>query len=217
MDFQLARVNMVRSQVAPNRVTDNNLLDSLLVVPREQFVAEAYRDFAYSDYAVPLPGVEGRRFLKPLQVAWLIDALQVQSGDRVLVVGAGVGYEAMVLARMGAEVFALEADPALTSQGEALCSGESVQWRTGSLANGWPEASPFDAILICGAVDAVSNKLIGQMGKNGRLTAIVGRVGEPIMQGVRMVGISGGDRPERLFETVADPLPGFGMPERFVL
>lgn len=216
MNFELARTNMVKSQVAPNRVDDVRLLESFLNVPREAFVADSHREFAYSDFPVPLPGGE-RRFLIPMQAAWLIHALGVNPGDRVLVVGAGTGYEAALLAHLGAQVFAVEVDGKLAALGESLTAAARVEWKVGPLAQGWPEASPFDGILLCGAVGAVSNKLIGQLGKNGRLTAIVGSPGSVVMQGVRMVGISGGDRPERLFETKADHLPGFEVSERFTL
>lgn len=214
MDFATARSNMVKSQVAPNNVTDPSLLTSMVKVSREAFVDEKFQPFAYSDLSIPAG--EGRRYLTPLQAARLIQALNLEPGERVLVLGAGTGYEASILANMGMQVFAVESHADLAARGQAL-TGEAVSWQVGELSQGWPEESPFDGVLICGAVHAVPNKPIGQLGKQGRLVAITGRTGEAVMHAVRMVGIAGGDRPERIFETTAGVLPGFDTQERFVL
>ncbi|MBF0285782.1 MAG: protein-L-isoaspartate O-methyltransferase [Magnetococcales bacterium] len=216
MDFALARINMVKSQVAPIPVQSSLLLESLGDVPRELFVEETWRPFAYADMNLPLSG-EGRSLLKPLLLARLIEALQVEPQSRVLVVGGGGGYEAAVLARMGAEVFVLESDAALAAQGEQRVGAGKAQWRVGDLALGWPEVSPFDAILLCGALTTPPNKLIGQLGRQGRLVTVMGQPGDAVMRAVRMVGISGGDRPDHLFETTAPLLPGMEGANRFVL
>lgn len=216
MDFVLARTNMVKSQIAPNSVTDTNLLDSLLTVEREAFVDVGFRDFAYSDLPIPCQGTE-RRMLKPLQVARMIQALEVVANNRVLVIGAGSGYEAAILAKMGCRVFAQESNPDLAAIGQRLLPPEQVQWRVGDVNLGWPEVSPFDGILLCGSVVSVPNRPIGQLGRSGRLVAVVGKPGGIIMRVVRMIGISGGDRPEVLFETVATPLSGVTVIERFEL
>lgn len=215
MDFSTARSNMVKSQATPNRVVNPALLASLGRVSRERFVAEAFRDFAYSDLPIPLSSASGRTALTPLQLSWMIQALEVKPGDKVLVIGAGKGYEAALLADMGVRVFALESDETLA--GTHLINTPQVEWRSGDLTQGWPEESPFDGILLCGAVPGVPNKPIGQLGKQGRLVAILGNEGDSIMQAVRMVGIAGGDRPEYLFETTTGMLPGFEKKERFKL
>lgn len=207
MNFELARTNMVKCQVLPNKVSSEYLLASMMLIPRENFVDSQYRDFAYSDMAIPLSPAT-RRQLKPLQFARLVESLALQPGNKVLVLGAGRGYEAAVLAGMGMQVFAMEENGELFAQGKQLTPPE-VTWRLGEIGQGWPEESPFDGILLCGAVAKVPNKAIGQLGKKGRLSAIVHAPGQPFLRALVMVGIAGGDRPDYLFETVADYLPGW--------
>ncbi|MBF0620672.1 MAG: protein-L-isoaspartate O-methyltransferase [Magnetococcales bacterium] len=216
MDFATARTNMVKSQLVPNGINDDTILGSFNQVAREQFINDQFRDFSYSDY--PIPVAEGkRRQLKPLQMAWMIQALKVTAGDRVLVIGAGTGYEAAVLEKMGAEVHALENDAALIENGKKATDGLNITWHSGKLDEGVADVAPFDAILFCGAVGQVPAKAVGQMAKTGRLMVITGEKDAPVMSAVRMEGVSGADHPESMFETVADFLPGLEPPERFVL
>ncbi|MBF0609982.1 MAG: protein-L-isoaspartate O-methyltransferase [Magnetococcales bacterium] len=207
MNFELARTNMVKSQVLPNKVNGEHLLASLMQTPRESFVDDSYRDFAYSDMVIPLPKHQ-RSMLKPLQSARLIEALNLSPGNRVMVLGAGRGYEAAVLAGMGMQVFAVEENADLVAEGKSLTPPE-VQWKQGDISNGWPEESPFDGVLIAGGVARVPNKAIGQLGKKGRLAAIVHVPNQPLMRALLMVGIAGGDRPDYMFETMAPYLPGW--------
>ena len=204
MDFNLARTNMVKSQLAPNRVRHSLLLETMLSIPRELFVAPSHREFAYSDAAVPL-NVQGRRGLKPLQVALMIQGLGVKPGARVLVVGSGTGYESAVLAGLGAQVFALEPDPDLVARGEQLSGSDKIFWKVGDPQLGWPEEAPFDAVLFCGSVSSVPEKPIAQMSGDGVLVAVVGEVGDAVMSAVR-IRARHGDRPEVMFETVVPPL-----------
>lgn len=216
MDFALARTNMIKSQVVPFRVLDPRVHEGMYLVAREAFVDPAFQEFAYSD--APLPQKGGQRLtLKPALVGRLVEALELTEGAKVLVVGAGSGYETALLAAMGMQVFALEEDTGLAQAGQENVSGDAVQWRVGPLEQGWAENSPFDAILVCGAVAAVSNKLIGQLGRSGRLVAVVGRPGDVVMRVMRMKGISGGDRPETLFDTMAPILMPPPENERFQL
>ncbi|MEO5363675.1 MAG: protein-L-isoaspartate O-methyltransferase [Magnetococcus sp. DMHC-8] len=214
MDFSLARTNMVKSQLAPNGVDNPLLLDAFRLTPREPFVIDTHKEFAYSDHALPLDA--RRRALKPLQVARLLQSLTLDNGDRILVVGAGTGYEAALLASLPVTVFALESDPRLAEQGRQLTPPGSVQWHVGDLVLGWPEQAPFDGILICGAIDAIPNPLLAQLSGRGELVAIVGQPGEPVMRAVRVRG--GRDQQtDTLFETVAFPLVVEEHPQSFRL
>ncbi|MBF0359023.1 MAG: hypothetical protein HQL70_10485 [Magnetococcales bacterium] len=215
MDFSAARNNMVKSQVAPNKIHGEELLKSFMAVAREDFVASDKKYLAYSDIQVAIGG--SRRCLKPLQSAQLIKAVEAKKGDKVLVVGAGTGLEVAVLAQMGVEVFALEADAELASKGEKLTKADNVQWLVGELEHGWEAQAPFDGILFAGAVAAIPNKPVGQLSGDGALVAIVGKNGDPVMTLTRIKGFSGGGHPEAILETVADVLPGMGPPERFEL
>lgn len=214
MDFSLARTNMVKSQVAPNRVKDQGLLSALMAIPRESFIADSHKLFAYSDH--PLPMDDGsRRCLKPLQLALLIQALMVKKDQKILVVGAGTGYETAVLARMEAQVFALESDVNMADSGVKL-SDTTVQWQVGPLDQGWPSEAPFDGIVLCGSVESIPDKLLDQLGDNGVLVAIRGKVGDAVMQAVRVKGRNA-QHTETLFETKAFPLSGTVAQQRFVL
>ncbi|MBF0614066.1 MAG: hypothetical protein HQL92_02815 [Magnetococcales bacterium] len=207
MDFTEARVNMVKSQAVPNMVQNQALLEGLLRIPREDYTTSAHREFAYSDHPV-LWDDGGRRSLTPVQTGWMIQELDLTAGDRVLVVGAGSGYECAVLSAMGMEVFAVESDADLAARGARLTDPARVQWRVAPMADGWTDAGRFDAILICGAVAELPNKLIGQLQPDGVLVGIVGQSGDVTMRAVRVSGIP--VRQVTLYETVAPVLPGFG-------
>ncbi|MEO5376496.1 MAG: hypothetical protein H7832_01725 [Magnetococcus sp. DMHC-6] len=220
MDFALARTNMVKSQIIPNQIFNPDLLGGMMEISRESFVATNIQNFAYSDLSLLLTEPQeatGRRMLKPLQAGSLIQSLELVAGNRVLVVGAGTGYEAALLAYMGMSVFALENNTTLSNKGQKLLADQKIIWRTGNLADGWPEEAPFDGILFCGAIHAVPNNAVGQLGSSGRLVAIVGDKISPLMRAVRIKGISGADRPDILFETSANFLPSLEPPQSFKL
>ncbi|MBF0154575.1 MAG: protein-L-isoaspartate O-methyltransferase [Magnetococcales bacterium] len=211
-DLALARKNMVQSQVVPNRVTHPDLLAALRTLPRERFLDSAFQEYAYSDYPIPL-GATGRHCLLPVQLAWMIQALESGQGDKILVVGAGTGYEATLLARMGRRVYALESDPLLAALGQEATAGTTVTWRVRDLKEGWPEVSPFGGILFCGSVTHIPAFCQQQMARDGTLVAIVGQPHASVMHAKRLSG-SGGPE-EILFETVATPLPGLEQPVAF--
>jgi protein-L-isoaspartate(D-aspartate) O-methyltransferase len=121
MDYADARKRMVDGQLRPNRVTDPRVLDAMRDLPREEFLPAAVRARAYSDEDVPLPG--GRTMVEPMVIARLAQTAAVRPGDRALVVCAGTGYGAAVLARCGARVIAIETDTALAAiAGRALAA-----------------------------------------------------------------------------------------------
>ncbi|MEO5338987.1 MAG: hypothetical protein H7837_00510 [Magnetococcus sp. MYC-9] len=214
MDFSLARTNMVKSQVAPNGVDSPVLLSAMLSTPREVFVAGGHQPFAYSDHALPLSGA--RRTLKPMQIGKLVQALSIAEGSKVLVVGAGTGYEATLLHTLGAVVFALETDEVLAKQGMALGQTGSIAWRVGAWEQGWSEQAPFDGILVCGAVEGLPEPLLAQLGDQGRLVAIIGKAGDVVMHAVRVQG-GREQKMTTLFETIAFPLVTAGDGQPFVL
>ncbi|MEO5345433.1 MAG: hypothetical protein H7834_03525 [Magnetococcus sp. YQC-9] len=207
MDYNLARVNMVKSQTVPNMVLDEALVAGMLKVSREEFTIPAHKELAYSDFPVAWND-SGRRALTPLQTGLMIQEMAMSAGDRVLVIGAGSGYECALLAAMGMEVFALESDAELAARGARLTEGSRVSWQVGSLADGWSEAGRYDGILIAGAVAKIPNKIIGQLQPDGVVTAIVGRGGDVVMRAVKISGVP--VREEAIFDTVAPILPGFG-------
>lgn len=150
--FAAARTLMVDGQVRPNRVYDRRLLDAMRRLPRERFVPPAMMARSYADEDVPLGG--GRWLTEPMVIARLLQAAVVVRGERALVVGAATGYSAALLDACGAAVTALEQDQALLATMRAVLPslGAWVTVAEGPLAAGWPEAAPYDLILIDGAV-----------------------------------------------------------------
>ena len=142
-------------------------------LPRERFVPPHLASLAYADEDVPLPG--GRALMEPMVIARLVQLLRVRDGERGLVVGAGAGYGAAVLAACGAVVVALEEDAALLALGRAVLPGVApgVQFTEGPLAAGWAAGAPYDFILIEGAVGAIPEGFAAQLKPMGRVAAVV--------------------------------------------
>lgn len=172
-DFAFRRTMMVDTQVRPNDVTKFPIIEAMLTVPREAFVPDAAREAAYAGDNIDLG--DGRVMLEPRTLAKMFDALDIQPGHRVLIVGAGLGYAAAVAGRMAASVVALEAreDMAGAAAGRLASSGAAnVVVQTGLLADGAAKAGPFDRILIEGGVEQVPGGLTDQLAEGGRLAAV---------------------------------------------
>ncbi len=170
-DFAFRRTMMVDTQVRPNDVTKFPIIEAMLNVPRESFVPEAQREAAYVGDNIDLGG--GRMVLEPRTFAKMLDALDVQVSDRVLVVGAGLGYGAAVLGRMAASVIAVEERDDLAAAATAHLSGTAnVTLRQGALVAGAPKDGPYDRILIEGGVEHLPDALGAQLADGGRVAAI---------------------------------------------
>lgn len=215
-DFTLARRNMVDGQLRPNRVTNAALLAAIGELPRERFLPEAFRSVAYADEDVPLGG--GRYLMEPMVLARLIQALQPQDEDRALVVGAGRGYGAALLARLVKTVTAVESDPALAAAGGQIAKDlglSNIQWVVGELEVGAPGSAPFDVVLVEGAVRQIPQAIFDQMAEGGRLTTTIS--GASGAMGVAQLFVKDGGvtsgRP--LFDAGTPLLPGFAPPPRF--
>ncbi len=172
-DFADARTRMVDSQVRPNKVTDPRILASMRRLRRECFLPAALAAQAYCDEDVPLGN--GRVLTEPMVVARLIQLTAPLPGDRALVIGAGAGYGAAVLADCGARVFALEEDAALLGLARTALASEApgVTLLSGKLAAGWAEYAPYDLILIEGAVRDIPPAIVSQLRPDtGRLVTV---------------------------------------------
>jgi protein-L-isoaspartate(D-aspartate) O-methyltransferase len=169
--FVEARATMIDSQLRPEGIVDPALLAAMDAVLREDFVAEGLRPIAYSDRAVPL--VAKRALMPPAALAQLIQALAPRPGEKALIVGAGTGYSAAVLANMGVEVTALESDKALAE----IARGNGVAIIDGKLAEGHSADAPYDLILIDGAVEELPEAIIGQLEDGGRLATALAEGG----------------------------------------
>lgn len=205
-DFAAARENMVETQVRPNGVTDRRILDAMAVVPREEFVPEPCRPVAYMDEDVPL-GSRGRYLMEAMSFARLLQLAEVRPEDRALIVGAGTGYGAAVLARLAAEVVALEVDHGLAALARRnLGHLPHVKVVEGSLAEGCKSEAPFDVIVIEGRAGEVPRTLLGQLAPGGRLVAVVGETDVARMR-VYKAG-AGGLTVREAHDAAVFPLPG---------
>jgi protein-L-isoaspartate(D-aspartate) O-methyltransferase len=221
IDFNRLRQSMVDSQIRPNDVTDLRIIGAMLDVPRERFVPASRADLAYLDDDLPVndpaSGGTPRFLMEPMILAKLIQALDLSERDRVLDVGCATGYSAALLRQLAAEVVALESDSELADAARRTF-GElgmtNVRVVNGPLANGAPEAGPFDAILLNGSVEMVPSKLLDQLAEGGRLVAAV-RNGPPGRATLFLR--SGGAVSNRpLFDAGVPVLPGFEVPRGFV-
>ena len=175
-DDRLAeRDAMVRTQIEARGVRDARVLAALRTVPRHAFVPAPLADEAYTDH--PLPIGEDQTISQPYIVAVMTELAQVGPGARVLEIGTGSGYQAAVLAALGCEVYSIEIVESLARSAAARLErlGYSrVRVRAGDGYAGWPEAAPFQAILITAAPPRVPDPLIEQLAVGGRLIAPVG-------------------------------------------
>jgi protein-L-isoaspartate(D-aspartate) O-methyltransferase len=216
-DFGTQRLNMVESQVRPSDVTDRRLMRAMLDLPRERFVPEWGRAVAYADEDVPVSRTSSRTLLAPRTLAKLIQAAEIQTGDRVLDIGCATGYSSAVLSRLAAEVIGLEEDISLvTGARETLISLElaNVRIEQGSLSKGWAAGAPYDVILVNGGIPDVPNELQAQLRDGGRLVCILtgaGQFGTAQVHTKR--GISVGVR--IIFDAGAPKLAGFDRASEF--
>lgn len=175
-DLALARERMVRDQLEARGIHDARLLAAMRRSPRHEFVPLAGRARAYTDDALPIG--HGQTISQPYVVALMTELAAVAPTSRVLEVGTGSGYQAAVLAELAAQVYTIEIVEQLGSAAEATLRGlgyDRVHVRVGDATRGWPEAGPFDAIVVTAASRQVPPALVEQLGAGGRLVAPIGR------------------------------------------
>ena len=198
---------MVNSQIRPNKVSDPRILSAMLRIPRERFLTPGVLSLAYADEDIPLGN--GRYMMEPMVLARLLQAAQLQPDERVLVVGAGPGYGAAVLAACGCRVWALEEDPSLFALARAILPAESpsVTLVSAPLSAGWSADAPYDLILIEGAVRQIPPALIGQLHREtGRVVAVLGgegRTTQAVMGNLTPAGLG----TCVLFDCATPPIP----------
>jgi protein-L-isoaspartate(D-aspartate) O-methyltransferase len=166
---------MVESQLRGRDIVDERVLAAMAVVPRELFVAERDRRRAYDDAALPIG--EGQTISQPYMVARICEALCLNGGERVLDVGAGSGYQAAVLAELGAEVDTIERIPELAEQARErlVAAGYGrVRVHLGDGTLGLPEHAPYDGIAVAAAAPGFPETLYEQLKPRGRLVVPVG-------------------------------------------
>lgn len=221
MDFEQARFNMIEQQVRPWDVLDQHVLDSLMVVKRELFVPPVYHALAFSDLEIPLNvnGIEtGEVMFSPKVEARIMQALDIQSHETVIEVGAGSGYMAALFANRARHVTTLELNEDLAVFAQANLSAAGLNRVQVVRRNGAEliddTETLTDVLVLSGGVEILPDALVNRLNPGGRLLAIVGV--EPIMA-AELITLSDTRQVSRtrLFETMARPLAGFPRQDRF--
>lgn len=208
MDFAAARRAMVDSQLRPQAVTDPRVVAAMASVPREEFVPADAREIAYIDRVVPI--APGRGLSPPASVGRMLVELEPRPGERALVVGAGSGYSAAVLAEIGCDVVAVESDASLAGPLGTLTGVTKVE---GPLEEGAAGFGPFDLILVDGQIEDLPHTLVEQLKVGGRLAACLVEGGVArLMAGTRTAH---GFGLKSFADSSMAPLPGFEKPRVF--
>ncbi len=215
MNIEQARFNMVEQQIRPWEVLDQDVLDLLYVVPREEFVPPAQRALAFTDMEIPIG--EGERMWTPKIEARVLQELALRKVDRVLEVGTGSGYLTALLAHRTAHVHSVELKPALAAFGKANLERhgiDNVTLEIGDAARGWQPHAPYDVVVLTGSTPVLPQTWLAQLAPGGRLFAVVGDA--PAMT-AKIVHCSAPQafRTVELFETVLAPLLNAEQPPRF--
>ncbi len=219
MSVEQARFNMVEQQIRTWEVLDQDVLDLLYVVRREDFVPAEYRAFAFSDLEIPLydGAGEGERMMQPKVEARILQELAVRKNERVLEVGTGSGYLAALLAARAHDVCSVEINPRLKTFGEEnlrRAGVENVMVQLGDAARGWMNLAPYDIIVLTGSTPVLPQTLVSQLKMGGRVFAVVGD--PPVMEARLITSLGEGScHTTDLFETCLAPLKNALQPARF--
>ncbi|MFB9242662.1 protein-L-isoaspartate O-methyltransferase [Massilia antarctica] len=196
MNIEQARFNMIEQQIRPWNVLDQDVLDLLVVVKREDFVPAAYKTLAFVDTEIPLPGAEA--MFTPKIEARILQEVAVKKHENVLEIGAGSGYMAALLAHKARHVTTVEINPELKELAAANLAKAGITNATVELGNGaegWDKGAPFDVIVISGGLEALPEAFMKQVKVGGRIAAIVGQA--PVMSAHLITRVS-----ETAYDTV---------------
>jgi protein-L-isoaspartate(D-aspartate) O-methyltransferase len=209
-DYERLREEMVERQIAARGVRSSRVLAALRKVRREGYVPSYLGEFAYAD--TPLPIEEEQTISQPYIVAFMVEALGLEGGERVLEIGTGSGYAAAVLAEIAGKVYTIERHEKLAriaAERLARDGYQNVRVRHGDGTLGWPEAAPFDAIIVAAGGPRVPETLRRQLAIGGRMVIPVGEVGLQKLVRVTRVGAEE-FREEEIADVRFVPLIGSG-------
>ncbi len=205
-DHAAARARMVQQQLEARGIRDPRVLAAMGKVPRHEFVSAWYQSQAYDDH--PLPIGEQQTISQPYVVAYMTEELKLTGGEHVLEVGTGSGYQAAVLAEICRDVYTIEIIEPLAARARATLERlgyRTVHVRAGDGYRGWPEAAPFDAIIVTAAPDHVPQPLIDQLKIGGRMIVPVGEADQAL---IRLTKTADGVQEERLLPVRFVPMTG---------
>ena len=215
MNIEQARFNMIEQQIRPWNVLDQDVLDTLVVVKREDFVPAAYKSLAFVDTEIPLPG--GEAMFTPKLEARILQEIGLKKHETVLEIGAGSGYMAALLAHRGRDVTTVEMSPELKGMAEANLARAGISNVTVELGNGaegWAKGAPFDVIVISGALEVLPEAVLKQRKVGGRSAALLGEA--PVMSAHSSPRVSElAYDTVKAFETSVKPLQGAAKPSHF--
>ena len=216
MDIEQARYNMVEQQIRPWDVLNQDVLNLLFKIRREDFVPEAHRALAFVDMEIPLG--HGQAMWTPKLEARVIQELDIRPTDRVLEIGTGSGYLTALLSTQAAEVVSVEIVPEFTAAATQKLRAhgfDNIRLHTGDAACDWPDEAGFDVIVLTGSTPLLSEALRRRLAVGGRLFAITGEA--PVMQAQLITCTApGAFRSVTLFETCVAPLLNAPHPAAFV-
>jgi protein-L-isoaspartate(D-aspartate) O-methyltransferase len=217
-DFATLRQRMVDNQIRPSEIHDHDVIQAFLDVPREIFVAPRERPFAYADRELLMAdAAPERRMMDPVRLARLVHALSRGPEVKAMVVGGGSGYSAAILRLLVGSVVVVEEHPALAAlarDNARALGATNISVVEAKLVDGYPGGSPYDAILVDGAVDFVPDALIGQLTHGGLLATIERE--DRISRAMLYEKVRNRSTKWPLFEAWLTPLPGFVRPREFV-
>jgi protein-L-isoaspartate(D-aspartate) O-methyltransferase len=174
-EFKKARNQLVQKHIKAKGISDSRVLAAMQAVPRHKFVPQDLLSVAYADR--PLPIGEGQTISQPYVVALMTQILQLSTDDRVLEIGTGSGYQAAVLAKVAGTVYSIEIKEKLYRRASKTLKSlgyGNVKTRHGDGYYGWPQAAPFDAVMITAAVDHIPPPLLKQLKEGGKLALPLG-------------------------------------------
>jgi len=218
MNLEQARTNMVEQQIRTWEVLDQDVLDLLYTVPREDFVPAACRNLAFTDMEIPIG--EGEKMWAPKLEARVLQELAPRRSDLVLEIGTGSGYLTALLAHRAARVTSVEIKPELAAFGRANIARhgvDNVTLEIGDGARGYAKGGPYDIVVLTGSVPMLPGILLDSLAPGGRAFAVIGE--QPLMVASIISRSARGTTPlfrtTALFETLVAPLANCEQPSRF--
>lgn len=205
VNLEQTRFNMVEQQIRTWNVLDQDVLDLLYQVKREEFVPAAYRFMAFMDMEIPLE--HGAVMLTPKMEARILQELHITKTDKVLEIGTGTGYMTALLSKLGTHIFSVEIVPELHAMARINLQAHditNVTLELGDAARGWPGHGPYDVIVLTASTPVLPEAFQQNLAPGGRLFAIIGE--EPVMEATLITCTSPGNyHSTRLFETCTAP------------
>ena len=216
-DYKQMRENMVECQIHPLGVASEDILEAFSSVPRESFVPEDKKNIAYCDEDIEI--CQGRFLMEPSVIARLLQHSNLQEDDVALAIGSGAGYTAALLSKLVSTVVSLEENDELIEKSQAVWDSQdfcNIVGLSGILSDGAPDHAPYSLIIINGCVTDVPQKIIDQLGRGGRLLAIVKNDDMGIGKATMISKKKGGDLTRTiLFDASTPYLKGFEKEECF--